>query len=264
MTTISWDAVEQRIYETGVDHGVLYPPSGIGVPWNGLTAINEKPSGASPTPIFADNIKYLMLISPEDFSLTLEAYTYPDEFAICEGTVELDDGVFISQQMRLPFGLSYRTLIGSATQGTKHGYKLHLVYGALASPTERGYSTLNDSSDIAGFSWDLSTTPVEVPGNEPTAHLTIDSRRINRMALAAIESILYGTPTTEARLPTPTEIVSILASDWEELLVVDNGDGTWTASGPDNIISLLTDSMFQINSSSVEMIDNDTFRLSSV
>lgn len=263
MTTITWDAVEQRTYETGVDHGVLYDPFGKAVPWNGLTAINEKPSGASPTPVFADNIKWLTLMSPEDLSLTLEAYTYPDEFAVCEGTVELDAGVTITQQARLPFGLSYRTLIGSALKGTKHGYKLHLVYGALASPSERSYSSLNDSPEINTMSWDLSTTPVEVPGHDATAHMIIDSTKINRMALAAIEAILYGGPVADGRLPTPAEIITILESDWEDLLVVDNGDGTWSASGPDNIIAMITDTMFQINSTSVEILDNGVFQLSS-
>lgn len=217
MATLTWDQTGQKIYETGVDHGVLYPATNgtypKGVAWNGLTNVTESPSGAEPSPIYADNIKYVNLMSAEEFGATVEAYTYPDEFAECDGSKELTTGVYVGQQPRKTFGLCYRTKIGNDVDGDDHGYKLHLIYGALAAPSERAYATVNDSPEAITFSWELSTTPVEVTGGKPTACLTIDSTKVDATKLAALEKILYGDGATEARLPLPDEIAETLKAE---------------------------------------------------
>lgn len=226
MSKLVWDQTGERYYETGVDHGVLYPmqTGGLynkGVAWNGLSAVNESPSGAEASPIYADNIKYLNLISTEEFNGTIEAYTYPEEFAECDGSATLAPGVYIGQQSRKTFGLSYRTQIGNDVDGQDHGYKLHLVYGCLASPSEKGYSTINDSPEAITFSWEFSTTPVNVAGYKPTALITIDSTKVNPTKLAELEEILYGKDAgqggspaaVEPRLPFPDEVATLLAED---------------------------------------------------
>jgi len=219
---VKWDETGKRIYETGVDHAVLYllSKAGVydkGVAWNGITAVTESPSGAEPNPLYADNIKYLNLIAAEDYGATIEAYTYPDEWAECDGSAEVATGVSIGQQSRKTFGLSYRTKVGNDVVGQDFGYKLHLIYGALASPSERNYATVNDSPEAANFSWEITTTPVDVPGFKPTASVVIDSTKVDAAKLAALEEILYGKdPTTtdgtdgvDARLPLPAEIVEL-------------------------------------------------------
>lgn len=212
MSKLVWDKTGERKYETGVSKGVLYPQSnGIypkGTAWNGLTAVNESPSGAEATPLYADNIKYLNLMSAEEFGATIEAYMYPDEFAECNGEKDLVNGVSIGQQKRTPFGLSYQTKIGSDTDNDL-GYKIHLIYGALAAPSEKAYATVNDSPEAITFSWEVSTTPVEVSGAKPTASLTIDSTKVDAEKLAAFEKILYGDGETEARLPLPDEVATL-------------------------------------------------------
>lgn len=215
MSKLLWDQTGERYYETGVDHGVLYPFSSNayqkGVAWNGLTNVNEAPSGAEANPLWADNIKYLNLMSAEEFGATVEAYTYPDEFAECDGSAEMAPGVIITQQKRRTFGLCYRTKVGNDTEGTDYGYKLHLVYGALAQPTDKGYGTINDSPEAITFSWTLTTTPVNVPGFKPTAHMIIDSSKVNDPdKMLALENVLYGTNDTEPRLPMPDEIATIM------------------------------------------------------
>lgn len=212
--TLSWDNAGEHYYETGVDRGVLYPQSNgtypKGVVWNGLTSVTESPSGAEPTDIFADNIKYLTLRSAETFGATVEAYTYPDEFAECDGSAEIATGVMAGQQSRKPFGLSYRTKVGNDANADL-GYKLHLVYGATASPSEKAYTTINDSPEAITFSWELSTTPVAVGGNfKPTACLTIDSRTADPTKLAALEQKLYGDGTNDGYLPLPAEVITTL------------------------------------------------------
>lgn len=204
MSKLKWDETGKRLYETGVDHAVLYPidAQGLyskGVAWNGITAITESPSGAEANPLYADNIKYLNLIAAEDFGATIEAYTYPDEWAACDGSAEVAPGVMIGQQSRKTFGLCHRTKIGNDVDGQDHGYKLHLIYGALAAPSERGYQTINDSPEAITFSWTVTTTPVEVPGFKPTAILTIDSTKTDADKLAALEAILYGQDASEAK-----------------------------------------------------------------
>lgn len=217
MAKITWDNVGERYYETGVKKGVLYPQAtgGVypkGVPWNGLTAVTESPSGAEATPLYADDIKYLNLMSVEEFGATVEAYTYPPEFEECDGSAELATGVIIGQQPRKPFGLSYVTTLGNDTDGTKHGYKLHIIYGALAAPSEKAYATINDSPEAITFSWELTTTPVAVTGHEPTASLVIDSTKAGAEAMAAIEAVLYGSESEEPRLPLPDEIISLMGT----------------------------------------------------
>ena len=217
MSKIIWDNAGERTYETGVDHGVLYPiqEGGLytkGVAWNGLTAVTESPSGAEATPLYADNIKYLNLLSAEDFGCTIEAYTYPDEFAECDGSAEIATGVYAGQQDRKVFGLCYRTVLGNDTDSNGHGYKLHLIYGCLASPSEKSYSTVNDSPEAITFSWEVKSTPVNVSGFKPTAVLTIDSTKVNAEKLANLEKVLYGSESTEAKLPTPDEVVAIVGA----------------------------------------------------
>lgn len=217
MSKIIWDNAGERTYETGVDHGVLYPiqEGGLytkGVAWNGLTAITESPSGAEATPLYADNIKYLNLLSAEDFGCTIEAYTYPDEFAECDGSAEIATGVYAGQQARKVFGLCYRTVLGNDTDSNAHGYKLHLIYGCLASPSEKSYSTVNDSPEAITFSWEVKSTPVNVSGFKPTAVLTIDSTKVDKEKLAKLEDALYGSASTEAKLPTPDEVVAIVGA----------------------------------------------------
>ena len=215
MSKLVWDKTGERLYETGVDHGVLYPiqTGGLynkGVAWNGLTAVTESPSGAEASPIYADNIKYLNLMSAEEFGATIEAYTYPDEFAECDGSAEIATGVTIGQQARKVFGLSYRTVIGNDVDSNDHGYKLHLIYGATAAPSEKAYNTINEDPEAITFSWELSTTPVNVTGHKPTASLTIDSTKADPTKLAELEKILFGDTETEPRLPLPDEIAQLL------------------------------------------------------
>ena len=216
MAKIEWDKTGERLYETGVKNGVLYVQEAgaypKGVAWNGLTAVTESPSGAEATPLYADDIKYLNLLSAEEFGATIEAYTYPDEFAECDGSASLADGVMIGQQARKTFGLCYRTAIGNDIDGNDHGYKLHIIYGALAAPTEKAYATINDSPEAITFSWEVTTTPVNVTGAKPTASITIDSTKATPEKLAALEKILYGDAEVEARLPLPDEIKQIFTA----------------------------------------------------
>ncbi len=214
---LTWDDAGKRLYETGVKQGVLYPQDDNGaypkgVAWNGLTAVTESPEGAEPTPLYADDIKYLNLLSTEEFKATVEAYTYPDEFAECDGSGSLVEGVTIGQQDRKTFGLSYRTSLGKDVKGNEYGYKLHIVYGCLAAPSEKAYATVNDSPEAITFSWEVSTTPVNVTGFKPTASLVLDSVKLGAAKMKAIEDVLYGSSAAEARLPLPDEIKSIIES----------------------------------------------------
>jgi len=221
MALLTWDQTGERFYETGVDHGVLYLPNGVGVydtgfAWNGLVSVTESPSGAESNPQYADNIKYLNLVSAEEFGATIEAFTYPDEFAECDGTVMPQPGVSVGQQNRKPFGLSYRTRLGNDLNGTDYGYRLHLIYNALAAPSEKAYTTINDSPEAITFSWELTTTPVEVGMVDsvmykPTASLTIDSTKVNAAALTTLEEFLYGTAGTDPSLPAPADVLGLFS-----------------------------------------------------
>ena len=215
MAKLVWNEAGKRLYETGVDKGVLYVSDGSGgyqkgVVWNGLVSVNESPSGAEATPLYAGNIKYVELMSNEEFGASIEAYTYPEEFEQCDGSAELADGVTIGQQPRKSFGLCYRTKIGNDTAGDDHGYKIHLIYGAKAAPTEKSYTTINDSPEAITFSWEVTTTPIEVEGHKPTATLTIDSTKVQPDKLEAIEKKLYGDVSGEPTLPTPAEILALV------------------------------------------------------
>ena len=217
MSKIVWDQTGERLYETGVKRGVLYvQDSGgtypKGVAWNGLTAVTESPSGAEATPLYADDIKYLNLISTEELGGTIEAYTYPDEFAECDGSASIATGVYIGQQSRKTFGMCYTTTVGNDVDSNAHGYKLHLIYGALASPSEKAYSTINDSPEAITFSWEFSTTPVNVDGFKPTANIVIDSTKATPEKMAALEKILYGDTEVEPRLPLPNEVAQVMTA----------------------------------------------------
>ena len=216
MAKLVWDKTGKRLYETGVSQGVLYPQSGgtypNGVAWNGLTAVTESPSGAEATPLYADNIKYLNLFSAEEFGATIEAYTYPDEFMACDGSAQIAKGAYIGQQNRKQFGMCYKTLLGNDVDANDHGYKLHIIYGAMASPSEKAYATVNDSPEAITFSWEVTTTPVNVTGYEPTASVVIDSTKCDPTKLADLEEILYGSAEEEPRLPLPDEIVTVLGA----------------------------------------------------
>lgn len=226
MTKLLWDKVGERRYETGVNKGVLYIPDtngvyNMGVAWNGLTTVTESPSGAEATPIYADNIKYLNLISAEEFGATLEAYMCPDEFYQFDGIAEPSDGVYVGQQSRKAFGLAYQTRVGNDTEGSDLGYKIHLIYGATAAPSERAYSTINDSPEAMTLSWELTTSPVDAgSGLKPTAQLVIDSTKVDPDALAALEAILYGSPGTDPRLPLPAEVLDIFSTTAIEVTTV--------------------------------------------
>lgn len=217
MARIQWDLTGERTYETGVDRGVLYTYDlenkdyTPGVGWNGLTSINETPSGAEPTAHYADNIKYLNLMSAEEFGFTIEAFTYPEEFGMCDGS-HVEEGLFIGQQARVPFGLSYRTLIGNDTQANDYGYQLHLVWNALASPSEKAHATVNENPEPTTMSWTASTTPTPFTEHDykPTAHMYVDSTKTDPAKLKALEAIIWGDDSTEARMPTPDEVVDII------------------------------------------------------
>lgn len=216
MPRLTWDDTGKRLYETGVKQGVLYPIQtggtySTGVAWNGLTAVTESPSGAEATALYADDIKYLSLYSAEEFGATIEAYTYPEEFMECDGSAELAGGVMVGQQDRKTFGLCYRTTVGNDVDGASHGYKLHLIYGAMASPSEKAYNTINDSPEAITFSWEVTTTPVNVNGMKPTSCITIDSTKADPTCLAKLEAILYGDEDGDGpRLPLPDEVKTVM------------------------------------------------------
>lgn len=235
MSKIVWDKAGEHYYETGVDRGVLYPTlNGVyqnGVAWNGLTSVSESPSGAESTAQYADNIKYLNLISAEEFGATVEAFTYPEEFEVCDGSAEPVPGVTIGQQARRPFGLSYRTLMGNDLSGTEYGYKIHLIYGCTAAPSERAYATVNDSPEAITFSWSITTTPVEVPGFKPTASLIIDSTKVAKDVLAKLENMLYGTDTEEPHLPMPSEVFDLIGSSRNISVTLSPAGGSGTLFG---------------------------------
>lgn len=225
MSKLVWDQDGERLYETGTEQGVLYPKSDDGTypkgyAWNGLTGVSEAPSGAEETALYADNIKYLSLTSTEEFGATITAYTYPDEFEKCDGSADIAPGVTIGQQDRTPFGLVYKTQIGNDTKGNSHGYKLHLVYGAKAKPSSRDYKTINDTPEAIELSWEISTTPIKVSGSKPTAHLTINSTKVSADKLAKLEDILFGSETSDARLPLPAEIIEIMKDEADPALTI--------------------------------------------
>jgi len=241
-----WDAITERLYETGVNQGVVYPMNTaglypLGAAWNGLTAVTESPSGAESNKVYADNIAYLNLISAEEFGATIEAYTYPDEFAICDGSASIAVGVSIGQQKRKGFGLCYKTILGNDTEGGDYGYKLHLIYNAMAAPSEKAYATVNDSPEAATFSWEVTTTPVPVAGYKPTACLIVDSTKVDAAKLTQLENVLFGTEGADARLPLPEEVLSIIGGEAPAALalstIVPDDEATNVAVGANVVMT---------------------------
>lgn len=256
MTELVWDQIGERHYETGVDHGVLYLAGDGsydgGVAWNGLTTVTESPSGAEASPQYADNIKYLNLISAEEFGGTIEAFTYPEEFGVCDGTVLPSPGVAVGQQGRAQFGLAYRTRKGNDQEGPDFGYKLHLIYGAQAAPSEKAYGTINESPEAIAFSWEITTSPVPVTGLKPTAILTIDSTEVDAAKLAALEDILYGTEVDDPRLPLPDEVIAVFGAGVTNVNLVSYTNQP-TFDDATNVITLpdVTGVQWQINGADV-------------
>lgn len=265
-TNLVWGSVGERFFEAGIDRGVLYPTDMPGVVWNGLVSVSDSPSGGEAVPYYIDGRKYASPSAPEEWEATLEAYTYPDEFMLCDGSASIANGLYLTQQARKSFGLSYRTRIGNDVDGTNHGYQLHIVYNAQAAPTEKAYSTFSDETEVATFSWGLTARPkrFEDPffGVKYGAHLILDSRRVYPWALEAIERVLYGTADVKAKLPEPNELLALMV-DNALLKITDNGDGTWTAVGPDEAIVMLTSDEFQITWPSAVPIDNKSYTISS-
>lgn len=257
MTVLTWDQVGARLYETGVDRGVLYLPNAQGAyieghAWNGLTTVTESPSGAESSPQYADNIKYLNLVSAEEFGATIEAFTYPDAFGQCDGTAAPEPGIYLGQQSRRSFGLAYRTRLGNDLDGTDHGYKLHLVYGALAAPSEKAYATINDSPEAITFSWEVSTTPVMVANYKPTALLTVDSTKVDAADLTALQNILYGTATDNARLPLPDEVITLVRTGLVNVnMAISANQPTYAATTGVITIPAVTGVLWRINGDEV-------------
>lgn len=233
MARINWTAISERYYETGVDQGVLYvAPNTGGVPWSGLLSVNEAPTGGEVVPYYIDGFKFLQMSVAEEFEATIEAVSAPTSFAACDGSASLSNGLFATQQRRIPFDFTYRTLIGSDDKGLNEGYKIHLVYSAMVSPAPRGYGSIKNSADPLKLSWKVSTKPPKADGIRPTSHFVVDSTQTPPDLLLAIENILYGTPSTEARMPTVLELISIFQSgDGRDFVVTDNGDGSYEAYG---------------------------------
>lgn len=261
MPRIEWGSAGKNIYEAGVDRGVLYVGSLPGVPWIGLTGVNISSTGGEAQPFYLDGVKYLNVPSQEEFQATISAYTYPDEFGVCDGSVRVRPGLFATQQRRKSFGFSYRTLIGNDLS-PEHGYKIHIVYNALAAPTSRNYRTLNNSPDPEDFSWTITCRPPATSGYYRTPHIVIDSRTTNAETMAALEDILYGTNEFEARLPDFDELVEIF-DDNATFEVIDNEDGTFTVIGPETAIQMLNEETFEITWPTAIFIDADSYNISS-
>jgi hypothetical protein len=262
VTRIAWGSVGERYYQTGVDRGVLYVADKPGVPWNGLTSVSENPIGGDEKPYYIDGVKYLSVSSAEEFAATIEAFTYPDEFEECDGSEEVFNGLFLTQRPRRSFGLSYRTKVGNDVDGVDHAYKIHLIYNALASPTNRVNSTIADSIEPANFSWNISTRPIAIPGYQHTAHFVIDSRRVDPLVLADLEDVLYGSDTETPHLPTQEELFNLFQA-YSGFVVTDNGDGSFTVTGPDENIVMLDATTFEITWPSAVYIDAETYTISS-
>lgn len=261
MTKIVWDTVGEKYYETGVDRGVLYTNE-KGVPWNGLISVSENPSGTDLVSYYVDGIKVLDVISAEEFNATIEAYTYPEEFELFDGYSELGNGLYVTNQDRGSFGLSYRTKLGNDVDGVDHGYKLHIVYNAKAAPTNRQNNSLNDSPDAMTFSWDLSTKPVYIPGSKHSAHIIIDSRKTDPLLLESIENFLYGQYDMDPWLPSAQNLIDFFEGDFV-FRVVDLGNGMFSVISTDEAITYLTPDTFQLNWPSVTLLDPNTYTATS-
>jgi hypothetical protein len=262
LSRIVWSSTGSRFFEVGVDRGVLYVDSAPGVPWVGLTAVQEKPSGGKQRSYYQDGVKYLMISDPEEFTASISAYTFPTEFEVCDGTVRARPGLLVAQQRRKMFSLSYRTKIGNETRGVDHGYKIHLVYNAMAAPSSRNHATISDSPSIADFTWDIQTVPPPTAGYKRSSHIIIDSRETDEDVLVALEDILYGTDEESPRIPTLEEIVGVYDS-LEAITVTDNGGGLFTITGPDSAIQNMGSDVYEITGDEVTEIDPETYSISS-
>lgn len=260
MPRLTWDTDGERLFQTGVDRGVLYLPSQDGVPWSGLISIEEKPNGGDPRPFYIDGVKYLNVASSEEFAGTINAYMYPDEFGVCDGTAVVRTGLRVTQQRRMPFSLSYRTLVGNDAVGTDYGYKIHILYNLLASPSDWSHQSISQSIEPGSFSWDVTATPPVMAGYRRTSHVIIDSTETDEEHLAMIEDLLYGNELTAASLPTLAELIAIYDTDLG-FNVTDNGDGTWTAVGSSSYIQIIDSENFIINVSTAVPIDAETYGL---
>jgi len=253
MAKLVWGRVGARLYQTGVDRGVLYPQGASGVAWGGLTAVTETPTGGDAQPFYVDGYKYMNKQAREEMAGTIEAFTYPPEFEACDGTQLIGRGLYFGQQRRKSFGLCYRTQIGNDLDGVNHGYKLHLIYNALAAPSTKNYVTIGDNPEATNFSWSFTTKPIRVPNHLPVPHIIIDSTQSQESLMIALEDILYGSSAASPRMPLPSEVITLFA-EWPSMVVTDNGDGTFTIDGPEDIVSILNSTTFQINSTS--SVDN--------
>lgn len=259
MGILQWDQAGERFYEAGVDRGVLYLSDGRGVAWNGLINVNEKTIGSGESPLYFDGVKYGDHIAPGDFAASIRAYTYPDEFLEFEGLADVGNGLYVANQMPKRFGLSYRTKVGNDTEGFELGYKIHILYNLIATPAPKNYQTTLDNS-ATEFEWNVTAVPVEIPGYRPSAHLIFDTRDTNPLLITDIENSLYGTELEDAKLPGIASLVNFIGN-WVIIRITDNNDGTWTAEGPDNLISMLDATTFQIIQANAVYLDADTYMI---
>jgi hypothetical protein len=257
---LNWGAPGARTFEVGIDRGVLYVDDQPGVVWNGLSSVNESPSGGDAQPFYLDGVKYINVSSSEEFQATIEAYTYPDEFEPCEGNLSFFNGLFVTQQPRASFGLAYRTKIGNDIAGADLAYKIHLIYNALAAPADRTNKSIAASTDLSAFSWTITTRPPAIDGFKRTSHFIIDSRYTNPLALDAIESVLYGDDDDTARLPSVEELLNIFTVN-SEFSVVDNMDGSFTATGPDDIVTQIDSTTWEISTPAVRFLGDDLYEI---
>lgn len=262
-TTIVWDEVGSRTYETGLDRGVIYPDNGVGVPWNGLTSVTEKLDGSDVSALYFDGVKYAEEVVPGEYSATITAYTYPDELVDFEGNSEIGYGLFATGQTPKRFGLSYRTKIGNDADGDDAGYKIHVVYNVLAVPTSRGYSTLDSSTTPIEFEWDITAIPSEIPGYRPTAHLIFDSRKVEATLLQDLEATLYGDGSSDATLPPASTLAGFINS-WVVIRIIDNQNGTWTAEAEGNYIEMVDATTYKINNANTRTLDANSYSISNL
>lgn len=261
MTRLDWSTAGSRYYEAGVDRGVLYLPDKPGVVWNGLTDVTENPSGGDANPFYQDGIKYSNNSNPEELEMTISAFTYPQEFAECNGNAQPRSGLYIAQQRRKSFGLTYRTMIGNDLESDA-GYRIHIIYNATVSPTSEAHQSFSDKMDPMEFSWGITTLPERIPGYRPTSHVVIDTRNTDPEIVTLIEDILYGTEADTARLPSFSDILAAYDTI-STLTITDNGDGTWTATAPFDVIRMIDDDTFEITSNTATYLDEDTYTISS-
>lgn len=261
MPKLDWNTPGSRLYEVGVDRGVLYVDGQPGVAWVGLTSVAERSSGGEAKAYYIDGVKYLNISAPEEFEATITAYIYPDLFGECDGTTQVRTGLFVTQQSRKSFGLSYRTKIGHELD-PDHGYKIHLIYNALAAPSERSRATIGDSADPNDFSWSVTTRPPAISGYNRTAHVVLDSRYVDPLILSAVEDVLYGTETLSPSLPSLSDLTTLFDTVIT-LIVTDNGDGTFTLEGPSSALSMLDENTYQVNWPTAVYIDEDSYTISS-